>query len=430
MNINDVSRISLTKLGRNSKLEGNSYIRKGENVLKRPCIAVDVSKGKSHYQGWINCDKKLGKAREISHNLEGFKELLDKYNELKTETKMEPVVVFEATGIYHSSLKQFLESNSIEFIIISPLASAKVRKSNIRATKTDKRDCKNIAYAYFIKDFKTYSKQDEIYDNMHEINRYYHYLTEQLRKIKIQFRMILDVIYPNLDKLVNEKTYTPTLLELLKKYNHPDLIKGKKPESIAKYLEKHTTHKYEFCYEKAKEFINYSKVCVSGCKKDNIMCLMLIDVINQIEEKNQERELYLNTLVDLAEGLTNYDLLLSIPGISSNLAARILAELGDIERFPNHKCLTAFCGLDPTIYQSGQMSGEHLQITKKGNKELRCLLYLACGITIQKDNKIHDYYNKKIADGLCRKSARIACMNKLSRVIYSMCKTGCLFNNQ
>ena len=75
------------------------------------------------------------------------------------------------------------------------------------------------------------------------------------------------------------------------------------------------------------------------------------------------------------------------------------------------------------------MSGEHLRITKKGNKELRCLLYLACGITIQTDNKIHDYYNKKIADGLCRKSARIACMNKLLRVIYSMCKNGCEFIN-
>ena len=69
--------------------------------------------------------------------------------------------------------------------------------------------------------------------------------------------------------------------------------------------------------------------------------------------------------------LIEFDLLLTIPGICTNLAARIIAELSDIERFPNHKCFNAFLGLDPTLYQSGQMSGEHLRITKKGNKELR-----------------------------------------------------------
>ena len=114
----------------------------------------------------------------LSHNLEGFNQLLTKYNELKELTKADSVVVFEATGIYHRSLKQFLENSGIDFIIISPLASAKVRKSNIISTKTDKKDCKNIAMAYFIKDFKIYTKQDELYDNMREINKYYHYLTE------------------------------------------------------------------------------------------------------------------------------------------------------------------------------------------------------------------------------------------------------------
>ena len=39
----------------------------------------------------------------------------------------------------------FLKENNLDFIIISPLASAKVRQSNIRSTKTDQKDCKNIA---------------------------------------------------------------------------------------------------------------------------------------------------------------------------------------------------------------------------------------------------------------------------------------------
>lgn len=127
--------------------------------------------------------------------------------------------------------------------------------------------------------------------------------------------------------------------------------------------------------------------------------------------------------------MPNYDSIASIPGIGENLAARILAEIGDISRFNNASQLVAFSGVDPQIYQSGQVSGLHLRISKKGNKKLRCLSYLAvtCMIKTSRDTSIVDFYKKKKADGLAPKSALVASMNKLIRIIYSLCKNGCLF---
>lgn len=69
----------------------------------------------------------------------------------------------------------------------------------------------------------------------------------------------------------------------------------------------------------------------------------------------------------------------------------------------------------------------NLKITKKGNKNLRCLLYLAIQNTLKQENKISEFYNKKIAAGMNPKAAKVACMNKLVRIIYSMCKNGSLF---
>ena len=43
--------------------------------MKRPCVAVDVSKSKSHYQGWINVDKKCGNAKCIENSKIGFQEI-------------------------------------------------------------------------------------------------------------------------------------------------------------------------------------------------------------------------------------------------------------------------------------------------------------------------------------------------------------------
>ena len=57
--------------------------------MKRPCVAVDVSKSKSHYQGWINIDKKCGNAKCIEHNKIGFQEISNKLKELFVSDKEE-----------------------------------------------------------------------------------------------------------------------------------------------------------------------------------------------------------------------------------------------------------------------------------------------------------------------------------------------------
>ena len=393
--------------------------------MKQPCVAVDVSKSKSHYQGWISIDKKCGNAKCIEHNKIGFQEISDKLKELEGITNEKPVVVFESTGVYHRSLQQYLEDNEIDYIIISPLASAKIRKSNIRSTKNDKRDCKTIARAYFEKDFPLHKKSDEIYDNLREMNRYYHYLTEQLKKCKVQFKLLLDIVFPKFDLYMKEYSEIP--MALFSKYHHPDEIKNKHPETLAKYLVSKTCHNYNYSLKEAINIIKYCNECQSGCSKDSVDCVLFSEVIEQIKNKVEEQNLYLQKIIDLAKDLPNYELLLTIPGISNNLAARILAEIGDLSRFPRAKSLVAYAGIDPNVYQSGENDGLHLKITKKGNKELRCLLYLAIQNTVQGNNVIADYYHKKIATALPSKVAKVACMNKLLRIIYSMCKNGVIF---
>ncbi len=394
--------------------------------MKRPCIALDVSKGSSHYQGWINEDKKCGNPKKIEHNQEGFQEIIAKAKELEGITNEKPIVVFEATGVYHRALQCFLNENNIDYIIISPLASAKIRKSNIRSTKTDKKDCKNIAKVYFVKDLKIYNKSDEIYDKMLDLNRYYQYLTLQLRKIKVQFRLTLDVVFPNIDKLWSS-LYADVPMALFNKYNHPNKLMNKKPETLAKFIMKKTCHHYSEALKEANKVIDFCKTCCSGCTETSVNCQVLQDLVLQLNEKIQEQDNCLNQIIDLAKDIPNYELLLSIPGISNNLASRIIAELGDINRFSRIKQITAYAGLDPSIYQSGEIDGLHLKITKKGNKNLRCLLYLAIQNTLKQENKISKFYNKKIATGMNPKAAKIACMNKLARIIYSMCKNGSFF---
>ena len=46
---------------------------------------------------------------------------------------------------------------------------------------------------------KIHGKGDEIYERMLDLNRHYQYLTSQLKKVKVQFRLVLDIVFPNID---------------------------------------------------------------------------------------------------------------------------------------------------------------------------------------------------------------------------------------
>ena len=176
-------------------------------------------------------------------------------------------------------------------------------------------------------------------------------------------------------------------------------------------------------------FLNDGISSYSGCSSKSYLVSQFDTVIHNLNAQIKHLEIILEEIVELAKALPNYDSIRSIPGIGNNLAARILAEIGDVNRFNCASQLVAYVGIDPQIYQSGQISGLHLKISKKGNKKLRCLLYLAvtCMIKTSRNTVIVDFYKKKKADGLASKSALVASMNKLVRLIYSLCKNGCLF---
>ena len=396
--------------------------------MKGFCISLDVSKGTSFYQGFKSIDEPITKPKKIEHNLEGFKELLKLKEKIRNEYNEDPIVIFESTGVYHKALQTYLDEHDFEYTIISPLLSAKVRKSDIRGTKTDTKDCASIAKVFYLKELRVYSKTNEIYDNLKEKSRYYDFLVDEMKRWKIEFRRILDIIYPGFDKIF-ENLYIDYVQEILLEYPHPEIIRHKRLDTIAKFIEKHTCHKEAFSLKQAKMLKEYAENCASGCGNKSYLVNQFSNVIYTLNSQIKHLDSVLDEIIEIAKKLPNFEIIKSIPGIADNLASRILAEIGDVERFNNASQLVAYAGIDAAIYQSGQISGLHLKISKKGNKKLRSLLYLAvsCMIKTNRESVIVDFYKKKKASGMKPKAALVASMNKTLRIIHSLCKNGCLF---
>ena len=331
--------------------------------MKGPIVSIDVSKGKSDYQAFKNLNVKYTGSRSIKHTKEGFDEIVNLVREMEKKLETEVCVVYEATGVYHRVLKKVLEDNNIKQFIINPLLSAKTRKN-------DSLRC------------------------------------------------------PKTDKL-DPKSIAKTY------YSH-SLHNSHKQETIYHELRELSRYCQAVSDTMADKAIEYSKTIYSGCDKDDIEVLILQRFIKKLKEDMAEAERTIGEMIKLAQELPDFSIIKSIPGIGDNLAARIIAELGDMTRFKKKNELVAFAGLDPRISESGKNDGDHMHITKKGNKRLRCLLYLAvtCSIRLKRDdNSIKDFYIKKKqqSNPMCSKAAKTACASKLVRIIYSMCKTGELY---
>ena len=400
--------------------------------MKGPIVSIDVSKGKSDYQAFKNLNVKYTGSRSIKHTKEGFDEIVNLVREMEKKLETEVCVVYEATGVYHRVLKKVLEDNNIKQFIINPLLSAKTRKNDsLRSPKTDKLDPKSIAKTYYSHSLHNSHKQETIYHELRELSRYYEDILVHIRKDKVAFRAQLDIVFPGYDALYDD-LYGPVALAVIEKYPHPEMLQKKKINTVSKVIQSKTCHRQAVSDTMADKAIEYSKTIYSGCDKDDIEVLILQRIIKKLKEDMAEAERTIGEMVKLAQELPDFSIIKSIPGIGDNLAARIIAELGDMTRFKKKNELVAFAGLDPRISESGQNDGDYMHITKKGNKRLRCLLYLAvtCSIRLKRDdNSIKDFYIKKKqqSNPMCSKAAKTACASKLVRIIYSMCKTGELY---
>jgi len=393
---------------------------------RRRCI-----QGKQPHPKLYRFRHKFSKVQKIDHDRSGFNEILTLKSKLDKHTGQTSIVVFEATGVYHRGLETFLKDSGISYIVVNPLQSAKFRKQELRTKKTDKRDCKNIAKVYFANDFRQVVPEDERFYTLRQLNREYENLLNHLRKAKVNFNEVLEIVYPGYEEVFPE-LYTKSSLAILKKFPHPKQLDRKSVPSVSTFLLKHREHREPWCEKKSEELLRYTQECISGCREEDVNVDILLDQIKQVEYYIELCDATLQKMIGLAQQLPDFRLIQSIPGIGENLAERILAEIGDIRRFNGPKQLIAYAGIDPIIYQSGKNDGIHLHISKKGNKRLRCLLYLAvmCGLrTKSQASSIREFYQKKThqSNPLRPRAASIVYANKLLRIIYGLCKTGCVY---
>jgi transposase len=114
--------------------------------------------------------------------------------------------------------------------------------------------------------------------------------------------------------------------------------------------------------------------------------------------------------------------LVTIPGVGAVTAACVLAEAGDLARFPDGATLASYAGLVPALKHSGKRTPRRAGLHPAGNARLRRALYMAALVGVRRNPWLKAFYDRLVARGKPKPLALTAAMRKLLTAMHSLAR--------
>ena len=388
-------------------------------------LSVDVAKGKSMFMLMNSEGEIFIDSIELKHNLENFNKLK---KQVETFEISDLTVFMESTGIYHLPVERYFKENGFNTLVINSLTT-KNNYDTIRKTKTDKKDCFRLAKLFFVNEVEYHdlSKKD-LYANLKAMTRQYFYLTQVNVSCKNRYKRLINICFPELETIFkSSRIYEETALNFIKVFPHAEIVKEKRIDALYNNLYK-TNSRHDYYYKRlAHEIKEIASNSYPGIDKDHSDVQNLSNIAEMLQNNIKNINELKERMIETAKQSPYFKIINSFYGIGEVLTAELLGELGDITRFDNHKQLIAFCGLDPTIIQSGKSINVHGAISKRGDKYARWILFNISQMVVKlghqyPEHPVYNYYLKKKAEGKHYYESLTACSTKILRMLYSMCK--------
>lgn len=326
----------------------------------------------------------------------------------------------ESTGNMHKRIEQELRSETrrkLEVHVLNPKAVKHFSKALLKKAKTDKVDSHLIAC--FLHRMRLQQEPDMIegLEELKEITRVRRRLIEDRTASKNRLHKLLRYHFPGYRTLLG-KTLTKRILIAFAELPSPEDILACDTEKLAA-LKNGPSHKFGADFaDRLKSLAKQapSKVLRKGTRFLIVSTAKrILDLIDQIASLDQVIE-------EMLEDFFPEQHLTSIPGVGKVTAAAILAEVGDINRFPSKTQFVGYCGLYPIVWESGEAKRKY-RMTRDGNRMLKMTLLIASAPARQYNPLIAQFYNRLRGRQKSTKVCGGAVARKLAEIVYAIMVT-------
>ena len=108
--------------------------------------------------------------------------------------------------------------------------------------------------------------------------------------------------------------------------------------------------------------------------------------------------------------------LMDLRGVGPVVAARVLADVGDVARFADRNRFASWTGTAPIEASSGEIVRHRL--SRAGNRRLNHMIHIAAATQLRLDTPGRAYYRRKLAAGKTRAEAMRCLKRRISDALY------------
>lgn len=392
---------------------------------KQRHIYVGIDLHKHHHTAVIiNCwHERLGEI-QFENKPAAFTDFFIKVRQLVPEN-MTLVFGLEDVGGYGRALATFLVDHGQMVKEVNPALSYAERNSYPTMQKSDSWDAECVARVLVNKlDFLPDAEPKDVYWSIKQLVTRRNALVKAQGALKNQLHVQLSHHYPSYKKFFAEVD-GKTALAFWERYPSPSCLEGVRIDELTAFLQavSHNT----CSRKKAKEILELVKTDGTTTKQyQETRDFLVQSMVRDLRFKKQEIALVEGELRKLMK-LLDYQLE-TMPGIDVVTASALVAEIGDIQRFPNANKLARYAGIAPVHFGSGGKGKDHK--SKQGNRTLHALFYQLAiqQIQVAKESKkprnpvFYEYYQRKRKEGKTKGQALVCIMRRLVNIIYGMMK--------
>ena len=388
-------------------------------------VGVDIAK---NYQ-WARFVDFRGiehdRALKFKNSRGGFETILARIREIcKKENFAKAVVGMEPTGHYWKAFANWLEKqDGIKVVLVNPYATKQAKELDDNSqTKSDKKDALTIAK--LVKDgryFELYLPHD-VYAELRGLSTARTGLNRRKNALKNTITAVMDEYFPEYEEVFKCPLSGKASRQILKACPFPKFILELGEDGVTDEIKKAV--KKTVGRKKAAQLIETAKESIGvdyGEEAAGLKLRLMLEELELLEKQTEELE---GQMADALHQTDYADFLLSIKGIGIVTLAACLGELGDPTRFEDSRQMSRMAGYNLVEDSSGK-NKSGTKISKRGRKNLRCVLYqmaLTMVATNDEMKQLYHYLKTREKAPLRKMQALIVVSKKILALIHTLAK--------
>lgn len=386
--------------------------------MPRVTVGVDVGKGSHQAASYDPAADGVVSRVSFPVSRAGFERFRLFLERLAPEPE-DILIGLEATGHYHLTLVEFLVEHGYRVVLINPYQAAQFRRSQGGQAKTDRIDARALARFLAVSAATATPRPSETLAGLRELTRFRAELVRDRTVALNRLHGALDLAFPELPALLGRLT-SSTTLALLEAYPTATSVAAADREALVELAR--GASRGQVGAGRIDALIEAARASVAVRSLEPVLAGKVRALARQVAGLNREiAELDAAIATEFAKlGYRPADF--PVGGVVG--LATILAEAGDVRRYPSAKQFLAHFGWCPADSQSGKYKNAHPRLSKAGNRYVRRMIWLLAIGSVRHPGPYREYFDRRTAIGKNNMDTLVAIGRKLLTTIYAILKTG------